>query len=305
MPSRGPKNETPDFGNSDFVVVANRLPVDAERQPDGSVTWKRSPGGLVTALEPLLRKQRGAWLGWPGIVDSPDAPVEPIVEEGLQLFPVPIDGNRRRRVLRGFLQRHPVALYHDVMVKPIYHREWWDRYVEVNRRFAEETSRAAAEGATVWVQGLSAAAGAQDAADAAAGPHDRVLPPHSVSPVELFMQLRGAPRSSKDSSARTWWDFTCRAAQRTSSICPDGWWVRPPRARRWVSAPGWAKFKSASARSKWAPSRSPSIPPNSISSAAIATSGGEQRKSGSNSAIPARSFSASTGSTTPRASACG
>ena len=43
-------------------------------------------------------------------------------------------------------------LYHDVIVKPIYHREWWDSYVDVNRRFAEATSQAAAQGATVWVQ---------------------------------------------------------------------------------------------------------------------------------------------------------
>lgn len=152
MPSRGPKNETPDFGNSDFVVVANRLPVDAERQPDGSVTWKRSPGGLVTALEPLLRKQRGAWLGWPGIVDSPDTPLEPIVDEGLQLYPVPLTETDVGEYYEGFSNATLWPLYHDVMVKPIYHREWWDRYVEVNRRFAEETSRAAAEGATVWVQ---------------------------------------------------------------------------------------------------------------------------------------------------------
>lgn len=30
-------------GHSDFVVVANRLPIDMERLPDGSTAWKRSP----------------------------------------------------------------------------------------------------------------------------------------------------------------------------------------------------------------------------------------------------------------------
>ena len=52
----------------------------------------------------------------------------------------------------GFSNATLWPLYHDVIVKPIYHREWWDRYVDVNRRFAEATSRAAAQGATVWVQ---------------------------------------------------------------------------------------------------------------------------------------------------------
>ena len=52
----------------------------------------------------------------------------------------------------GFSNATLWPLYHDVIVKPIYHREWWDRYVDVNRRFAEAASRAAAPGATVWVQ---------------------------------------------------------------------------------------------------------------------------------------------------------
>lgn len=42
---------------SEFVVVANRLPVDLETDEDGSKNWKRSPGGLVTALEPILRQR--------------------------------------------------------------------------------------------------------------------------------------------------------------------------------------------------------------------------------------------------------
>src|ERR1700759_1258439 len=78
------------FGDSDFVVVANRLPVDQERLPDGTTSWKRSPGGLVTALEPLLRRRRGAWVGGPGVTDDGTDEVddEPIVQEDLTLHPV-------------------------------------------------------------------------------------------------------------------------------------------------------------------------------------------------------------------------
>src|SRR5246127_5809985 len=75
---------------SEFVVVANRLPVDLERLPDGNTTWKRSPGGLVTALEPLLRRHSGAWIGWPGV---PDTDVEPIFEDGLHMCPVRVSEN--------------------------------------------------------------------------------------------------------------------------------------------------------------------------------------------------------------------
>src|SRR6201998_799269 len=134
---------------SDFVVVANRLPVDLERLPDGGTTWKRSPGGLVTALEPLLRRHRGAWIGWPGV---PDADEEPIVEDGLNMRPVRLTDDDVAEYYEGFSNATLWPLYHDVIVDPIYHREWWDRYVAVNRRFAEAASRAAAKEATVWVQ---------------------------------------------------------------------------------------------------------------------------------------------------------
>jgi len=142
-------SESEGFGDSDFVVVANRLPVDLERLPDGTTTWKRSPGGLVTALEPLLRRRRGAWVGWPGAVDGDE---EPIVQEGLRLQPVRLSAEDVAEYYEGFSNATLWPLYHDVIVKPIYQRDWWDRYVDVNRRFAEATSRTAAPGGTVWVQ---------------------------------------------------------------------------------------------------------------------------------------------------------
>ncbi|OBF05852.1 trehalose-6-phosphate synthase [Mycobacterium sp. ACS4054] len=152
-PGNGHGSKTPPFGNSDFVVVANRLPVDQERLPDGTKAWKRSPGGLVTALEPLLRRRRGAWVGWAGIAEEePDFDDEPIVQEDLELRPVRLSTDDIAQYYEGFSNATLWPLYHDVIVKPIYHREWWERYVEVNRRFAEATSRAAARGATVWVQ---------------------------------------------------------------------------------------------------------------------------------------------------------
>jgi trehalose 6-phosphate synthase len=149
-PSAGHAGSTDGRGNgSDFVVVANRLPVDLERLPDGSTTWKRSPGGLVTALEPLLRRHRGAWIGWPGV---PDTDVEPFVEDELHMRPVRLSTEDIAEYYEGFSNATLWPLYHDVIVKPIYHREWWDRYVDVNRRFAEAASRASAKNATVWVQ---------------------------------------------------------------------------------------------------------------------------------------------------------
>src|SRR5271167_74510 len=107
MPRAGGQgSKDPATGESDFVVVANRLPVDLERLLDGSTTWKRSPGGLVTALEPLLRRRRGAWVGWPGLVTDPgddvDVSDEPIVQEDLRLIPVRLSADDVAQYYEGF-----------------------------------------------------------------------------------------------------------------------------------------------------------------------------------------------------------
>ncbi|SFM64201.1 trehalose 6-phosphate synthase [Pseudonocardia ammonioxydans] len=134
---------------ADLVVVANRLPVDYEERPDGSVGWKRSPGGLVTALEPTLRAREGAWVGWPGV---PDVDVEPFAQDGLSLFPVRLSAQEVQEYYEGFSNATLWPLYHDVVAQPQFHRHWWRAYTAVNQRFAEEVARVAAHGATVWVQ---------------------------------------------------------------------------------------------------------------------------------------------------------
>ncbi len=151
--SSGTSGSAPATASADFVVVANRLPIDMVKLPDGTIEWKQSPGGLVTALEPLLRKRHGAWIGWPGVPEEPgDAEIETIEQDGMSLVPVRLSADDVALYYEGFSNATLWPLYHDVIVKPIYHRQWWDRYVEVNRRFAEATARTAAQGATVWIQ---------------------------------------------------------------------------------------------------------------------------------------------------------
>ena len=59
-------------GRHRFVVVASRLPVDRTEGPDGEAEWRPSPGGLVSALEPVMRESGGVWIGWSG--DAGPAP---------------------------------------------------------------------------------------------------------------------------------------------------------------------------------------------------------------------------------------
>ena len=133
----------------DLVIAANRLPVDKVVDEDGTVEWRRSPGGLVTAMESVMRNQPGAWVGWAG--DAGPAP-EPFEEAGIHLHPVALSAEEVRKYYEGFSNDTLWPIYHDVIVPASFHRDWWAAYEVVNRRFAEAVCEVAAEGGRVWIQ---------------------------------------------------------------------------------------------------------------------------------------------------------
>jgi trehalose 6-phosphate synthase len=140
-----------DRRQSDFVVVANRLPVDRFEAADGPAEWRPSPGGLVTALAPVMQNMNGTWVGWSGWSGSPGTADEPFGSEGMQLVSVGLTDDEVRDFYEGFANSTLWPLYHDVIVPPQFHRPWWDAYQRVNKRFAETAAAHAAPGATVWV----------------------------------------------------------------------------------------------------------------------------------------------------------
>jgi trehalose 6-phosphate synthase len=134
------------------VVVANRLPVDEVTTPGGR-SWRRSPGGLVTALHPVLSGQRGTWVGWAGNASgADDQPPQAFELDGMRLRPVHLTADDVERYYEGFSNSSLWPLYHDAIETPSYRRSWWESYRRVNQRFAEATADQAAEGGTVWVQ---------------------------------------------------------------------------------------------------------------------------------------------------------
>jgi trehalose 6-phosphate synthase len=130
-----------------LLIVANRLPV-VRGKAKGEGTWKRSPGGLVSALTPIVQRAGGAWAGWTG--SSGPAP-DPFDHDGIAHLPVPISRTQLSSFYDGFCNGTIWPLYHGAIREPEYHRRWWRPYVTVNRRFAELTAESAAQGASVWV----------------------------------------------------------------------------------------------------------------------------------------------------------
>ena len=127
------------------VAVANRLPV--HRVASG---WELSPGGLVTALRPVMISRSGAWVGWDG---GAKGPPQHLPDLAIELSPVPLSAAQVRDYYHGFANRTLWPLLHNAIERPVFHRHWWHSYREVNRRFADATEVALGhhEEALLWV----------------------------------------------------------------------------------------------------------------------------------------------------------
>jgi trehalose 6-phosphate synthase len=130
-------------------VVANRLPVDKVTTPEGRTEWGPSPGGLVTAMEPVMKGRGGAWVGWTGEADG--EPPEPFEADDMWLQPIALSASEVEDHYEGFSNDTLWPIYHDVIVQARFRRRWFDGYRRVNHRFAEVAASVASQGATVWV----------------------------------------------------------------------------------------------------------------------------------------------------------
>ncbi|OIQ71279.1 trehalose-phosphate synthase [mine drainage metagenome] len=144
---------TTDSDPSYLVVVANRLPVESVTDDLGGVTWRRSPGGLVSALDPVMRDRDALWIGWGGRFDDDPEETLPLPESitACQLDEVFLPRQLAADYYQGFSNSAIWPLYHNAVVTPMYHREQFAAYCAVNEIFANRVAEMAPPNATVWV----------------------------------------------------------------------------------------------------------------------------------------------------------
>ncbi len=139
--------ESPLPKQSRLVIAANRLPA-ARVGGSKSGEWARSPGGLVSAMQPVINARGGAWIGWDG---APGRAHRPTELDGLTLASVGMTRGEIDRYYHGFCNATLWPLYHDAIQTPTFDRNWWDDYVLINERFARAVCRHAARRAIVWI----------------------------------------------------------------------------------------------------------------------------------------------------------
>jgi trehalose 6-phosphate synthase len=148
-----------------LVLVSNREPYEHLVAPgsdrDNTPRVRRPAGGLVSALDPTMRRTRGTWVAW----GSGNADRESSDADGRLMVPPEDPAYTLRRVwlddadvegyYLGFANTALWPLCHMLVQHYRYRADHWERYLAVNRRFAEaaaEEARRAPGEPIVWVQ---------------------------------------------------------------------------------------------------------------------------------------------------------
>jgi len=137
-----------------LIIVSNRLPVVVNKAEEG---WRLQPGsgGLVTALSPVLQEKGGLWIGWPG--SDEEAPYREIFsrareELGYEIIPVSLSTEEVDGYYHGFSNETIWPLFHTLLGRTVFDRDYWESYREVNLKFAECILEATDRSDFVWVQ---------------------------------------------------------------------------------------------------------------------------------------------------------
>ncbi|HMB31836.1 MAG TPA: trehalose-6-phosphate synthase [Desulfohalobiaceae bacterium] len=141
------------YESQPLVVVSNRLPVVLKWR-DGSWDIYPGSGGLVTALTPILSRNGGTWIGWPGTVEK-EGIYESIQEfsdtQGYTLWPVLLDEDDVQGYYYGFSNEILWPLLHGFHNRCNFEADYWLKYQKVNTQFAKEILRKTDSEDYVWV----------------------------------------------------------------------------------------------------------------------------------------------------------
>ncbi|MEQ8821903.1 MAG: trehalose-6-phosphate synthase [Sumerlaeia bacterium] len=139
-----------------LVVVSNRLPIRIFEEEGGGKSVRVSPGGLVTALTPILERQRGTWIGWVG--GEEDDEIRGLIRQASDDLPydiksVPLSEGEVETYYRGFSNETIWPLFHDLLGYAKFEKPNWESYFEINERFARKAAEAVESSSDlIWIQ---------------------------------------------------------------------------------------------------------------------------------------------------------
>ena len=149
----------PVSGEAELVMVYHRLPYD-ELVVDGVTLQRRpkSPNGIMpTLLNFFAGGRKGSWVAWSQQASRTPAGFDTHVAVDPQRYPqlkaarIALTGEDIELFYKKFSKEAFWPIIFSFPDKAEFHQAHWERFLEVNRLFAEQTAREAAHGATAWI----------------------------------------------------------------------------------------------------------------------------------------------------------
>src|SRR6266513_255170 len=136
-----------------LIVVSNRLPFALDSTGEDLWTVTPATGGLVSAVEPVLRYRGGTWIGWPGIAgEIPKKPMADATRDaGYKVVAVALSETERNEFYYGYSNEVIWPLFHDLQNFCNFEPAYWETYKEVNNRYADAIARCAQPDDFIWV----------------------------------------------------------------------------------------------------------------------------------------------------------
>jgi trehalose 6-phosphate synthase/phosphatase len=186
---------TTSSGPHRLIVASNRLPVVLSQQGKGG-DWRleRGSGGLVTALEPVLRERGGVWIGWPGIEKGRVADIDRLLArstagEGYEVKGVDLTARQRDDFYLGFSNQVIWPLFHDLLTQCNFDPRFWKTYRNVNTCFARRIAGDLEPGDFIWVHDYHLMAVARDLRSAGVTQPMGFFLHIPFPPLDLFLAL--------------------------------------------------------------------------------------------------------------------
>ena len=150
--TQGPKMSP--MGQDDLTIVSNRLPIVLQRDKNGGWTIDRGSGGLIQAMNPILERSGGNWIGWPGVVSEEVGNAAlPLgsLDVPYRLHPVLLSRSEVDDYYRGFANSIVWPLFHNFPDRCTFDPAFWSAYLRVNEKFADCIASFLDDGRDLWV----------------------------------------------------------------------------------------------------------------------------------------------------------
>ncbi len=139
-----------------IIIVSNRIPCNLSLS-NGDIKYKKSISGLVTALDPILSKNGGLWIGWDGQTGEriPGNRKVCISDEcGNTTYSVQCVNLSKKEIrdyYHGFSNRSIWPLFHGFIFQSHFNLDYWKTYVSVNKKFCNNILQEATEDNLIWI----------------------------------------------------------------------------------------------------------------------------------------------------------